>query len=54
MFESHYFINLKNCKAASYSPYGDILALGTVGSIWFMNSYTHEVMKKITLSIFPT
>lgn len=47
-------LSLKNCKAASYSPYGDKLALGTVGNILLVDSYTHQVIKKISLVIFPT
>jgi hypothetical protein len=54
MFESHHVINLKSCKAASYSPLGDKLALGTVGSIWLVDSYTHMILKKISLVIFPS
>jgi len=54
MFESHHVLSLKNCKAASYSPYGDKLALGTVGNILLVDSYTHQVIKKISLVIFPT
>ena len=53
MFEPHHIMNVKNCKAASYSPLGDKLALGMNGSIWLMDSYSHEIVKKISLVIFP-
>lgn len=54
LFEYHHAISIKNCKAASYSPFGDKLALGTIGSIWVMDSYTYAIAKKISLVIFPT
>ncbi len=53
LFQSHHILNIKNCKAASYSPLGDKLAIGMNGSIWLMDSYSHEIVRKIPLVIFP-
>lgn len=53
LFDSHYIIGLKNCKAASYSPLGDKLTLGTLGSVWIVDSYTYAVIKKVNLVSVP-
>ena len=54
LFECHHVIGLKNCKALSFSPFGDKLILGTVGGILLVDSYTHQTIKHISLVIFPT
>ena len=46
-------ISLKNCMAASYSPLGDKLVLGNNGGIMLVDSYTHYIIRKIPLVIFP-
>lgn len=40
--------------AASYSPLGDKLVLGNNGGIMLVDSYTHAIIKKVPLVIFPS
>jgi hypothetical protein len=52
LFSPSFILNIKNCKAASYSPQGDKLVIGTNGAVMIIDCYSYEFVKKIQILNF--
>lgn len=49
LFPAFLVTSIKDCKVATYSPLGDIIALATNGVILIVNSYTYQLIKTVAL-----